>query len=332
MDIPPEQWADYYEMHDIRTHTPVHPAENPLFNALNGEQVVNQNFSIKPLNGALKIVSVNAQPLVDQQGKLLGAVSATHDLTQLKQSEEKLKYKIKELDMFIYKASHDLKGPLSSMAGLLNLAKLEFSDPEVLQYLDKLEQSNNKLEIILQGLLEVVHIKQGKTSNGEIRIHSLVQDVINSLRNLPRCEYIRFSIEMDPAETIQNDERILRGILQNLIHNAIKYRREVADSYIRIKGYRKDQHYYLEVYDNGIGIQEGLKEKVFDMFFRGHYTSTGSGLGLYIVKNAVEKLNGKIEVKSEYGKSTAFLLQFPQEWVALLSDPVEKQEGAHKAQ
>ncbi|MFI5150457.1 MAG: ATP-binding protein [Bacteroidia bacterium] len=325
-----DQWSGYYKANDGVTGEPVSPDMDPLFRSLKGEFVVNQTYNILPLNGIERFVSVNAQPLLDDQGRLFGAVAATHDLTLLRQSEKKLQHKIEELDLFIYKASHDLKGPLSSMAGLLNLAKLEIKDPSVQVYLDKLEQSNNKLEMILHGLLEVVQIKQGKPAIGSIKIYNLVQDILNSLRNLPNCDRVRFILEMDPADVFVNDERILRGILQNLIHNSIKYKREIQDPFILIRGVRMQKQYMLEVQDNGIGIREELREKIFDMFFRGHHTSTGSGLGLYLVKNAVEKLNGKIEVKSHYGKSTSFILHLPDASVQVDSDPVEKKKRTGK--
>jgi|GEM_PF-6095421 PAS domain S-box-containing protein len=329
-DVPTDNWNDYFKMFDLKNNEQVQTSEDPLSRARNGETIINQSFYIQPTNGASRTVSINAQPLYDQEGLPIGAVSAIHDLTQLKLSEEKLKYKIKELDMFIYKASHDLKGPLSSMAGLLNLAKIEFDNPEVLEYLDKLEQSNNKLEVILHGLLEVVHIKQGRPAVTEICLYALVADVVSSLKNLPKCERMEFIIDVNPDVMLINDERLLRGILQNLIHNAIKYRREITESYIRISAYKRGKQFFIEVQDNGIGIQEELKEKVFDMFFRGHYTSTGSGLGLYIVKNAIEKLNGTIEVHSEYGKQTTFILEFPVVGPLMVSDKVEKEERTKK--
>jgi PAS domain S-box-containing protein len=321
---PAELWPNYYQLQDSDGKSHEQKMEFPLYKALRGERVVNSSYTVIPSNGIKKNVIVNAQPLFDQKGTILGAVSAVHDQTDLKNSEEKLRNKIKELDTFIYKASHDLKGPLSSMAGLLNLAKMEFQDKEVNLYFDKLEQCNHKLDVILQDLYEIAHITQGHSTMKPIDLNKLITDIISSLRNLPKCNTIHFENEIPPELQLISDEKLLRGILQNLIHNSIKYRRELSDSYIRIKAHQDINSVFIEVADNGIGIQEELKNKVFDMFFRGHYTSTGSGLGLYIAKNAAEKLNGHIELSSTYGKHTTFCLSLPKADVPELSGAKEQ--------
>jgi PAS domain S-box-containing protein len=326
-NIPIEKWPNYYQLVD-QDGIPSVLKEHPLAIALRGERVVNASYNLDPPIGQKKKVIVNAQPLFDQEGNVLGAVAAVHDQTELRNSEEKLKNKIKELDTFIYKASHDLKGPLSSMAGLINLAKSEFTDKDVNVYFQKLEQSNQKLDLILQDLYEIALITQGKSTIKKIDLGHLFSDIVNSLKNLPRCNTIRFENEVHAKFALFSDEKLLRGILQNLIHNAIKYRRELPDSFIRINAFEEGQYVIIELSDNGIGIQDDLKNKVFEMFFRGHYTSTGSGLGLYIAKNAAEKLHGWIELTSIYGKQTTFRLSLPK---AILTPVLKTNHQNHHA-
>ncbi|HEV7231996.1 MAG TPA: ATP-binding protein [Bacteroidia bacterium] len=310
-EVPISTWDNHFKVLHSDGKTPEVKNNLPLTRALRGEKVANCSYMIVPTKGPLRKVSVNAQILKDQDGKSLGAVAAIHDETKLRNSEEKLRIKIQELDTFIYKASHDLKGPLSSMAGLINLAKIELTDSKSKQYIDRLEQSNKKLEAILEALYEIAYVTQGNVSNSEVNITEMVQDIINSLKDLPKCQGIRFEVECDADIPLVSDQRLLRGVLQNLIHNAIKYRRDIPGSYIRITATHSNGQFNLTVSDNGIGIEENLIGKIFDMFFRGHYTSTGSGLGLYIVKNAIEKLNGHISVESIYGASSSFRISCP---------------------
>jgi PAS domain S-box-containing protein len=310
-EVPHNMWGNYFKVLLPDGKTPEVLINFPLFRALRGEKVVNNPYIVVPSNGTLRKVSVNAQMLFDQDGKSIGAVAAIHDETKLRNSEEKLRAKIQELDTFIYKASHDLKGPLSSMAGLINLAKMELKDDDSKEYIDRLDQSNKKLEAILEALYEITYVTQGTVSNSEINLNELIRDIINSLEDLPKCRGMKFEVDCDSEIQLISDPRLLRGILQNLVHNGIKYRRDLADSFIRIKASQANGQFHLVVADNGIGIEENLKEKIFNMFFRGHYTSTGSGLGLYIVKNSLEKLNGRIEVESVYGESTSFHISCP---------------------
>jgi PAS domain S-box-containing protein len=305
------EWRTHIQVYEADGKTLVPYEQLPTFRALKGEKILNLPLVIHAKNALVRKVIVNAQRMVDEEGRTIGALAAIHDETELRNSEEKLRSKVQELDTFIYKASHDLKGPLSSMAGLINLAKKEITSSAFGQYLDRLEQSNQKMETILHDLLELAHISQGTSTYRQVNLLELTWNVINSLQDLPACRDISFRVNIPEGTDFVSDDKLIRGIMQNLIHNSIKYRRMVSDTFIQIDAHRMADSFAISVSDNGIGIKADMQEQVFKMFFRGHFTSTGSGLGLYIVKNAVDKLKGRIEIESTYGHSTCFRLYFP---------------------
>src|SRR5688572_4394523 len=225
---------------------------------------------------------------------------------------EKLNGKIHELDTFMYKASHDLKGPLASMAGLIEIAREEKSREKTKEYLEMIAQSNKKLERILADLIEVTKIAQGKMDSSSFDLKQLVEDTIVSLRNIPQAAGMQFRQEVDLDRELTSDKNLIGTIIQNLVHNAILYRKTTGGaSYVRVKAWQKDALVFIEVSDNGIGISSELQEKIFDMFFRGNHASKGTGLGLYIVRQAVEKLKGKIILKSKPLEGSSFTVVFP---------------------
>lgn len=219
----------------------------------------------------------------------------------------------KELEAFIYNASHDLKGPLASSKGLVKLA-LDSKDPsEIKEYLHLIETSLEKLDNILIALHEVALIRHGQYVLTNINPETVLLNVIKSFKGYPNFNNVKFIIRNEFNNEFTSDEILMQTILRNIIENGIKYARpEASDSYVKILIKKFNCGILLEISDNGIGIPEKYHTKIFDSFFRAAQISSGSGLGLYIVKNAVEKLNGKIEIrKTEAGNGTLFHLFLP---------------------
>ncbi|MEW6468012.1 MAG: ATP-binding protein [Bacteroidota bacterium] len=233
--------------------------------------------------------------------------------TEIERDEaiKKLNYKIQELDTFMYKASHDLKGPLASMAGLIEMVKEEVRDKKMQEYIGMIEQSNRKLERILYDLIEVTKIAQGRPVIAPIELKKLIEETIHSLKNLEQAKEVIFFTSIQVPAPVASDRNLLATIIQNLIHNAIIYRREGLDAYVSVNAYERDGRILIEVEDNGIGIASEIRSKIFDMFYRGNYSSKGSGLGLYIVKQAVEKLGGTIDVKNNLSQGSRFTVSLP---------------------
>jgi PAS domain S-box-containing protein len=237
------------------------------------------------------------------------------DITTLKQTESDLLYKNRELDTFVYKASHDLKAPLSSLRGLTDIAINEIQpEDSVGTFLDLIMTTVDKMDSVLLGLLEVTWIKQGSLEYIEMELESLVELVLGAIQHAPGYSEVKFSIEIPKGFTMLMDIKLMNSVLQNLIFNAVKYHREEGDDKtVRISASRDSYTTYISVQDNGPGIPVEARDRLFDMFFRASLKSQGSGLGLYIVRNSVEKLGGSVRLKSQVGVGSEFIVDLPNE-------------------
>ena len=234
------------------------------------------------------------------------------DVTKHKKLEESLNSANRELETFFYKASHDLKGPLSSSRGLLNLAIKEVNEPESLKYFDMIYNSIDKLDNILDSLTHVALIKQSNINFERVNFRKIINDILTSLKYAEEYRGVEIKLSYNTRKHFYSNSKLLRTILQNLIENALKYKNgRKRKAYVAIVIVVKNGLAKITVKDNGIGIEKRFQHRIFEMFYRANEKATGSGLGLYIVKNAVEKLNGSIEFKSTRGKGTNFSISLP---------------------
>ncbi len=258
------------------------------------------------------IESTNKLIFKEGTGEILGVISISRDISERKAFELRLEEKIKELDTFIYRSSHDLKGPLASLQGLLNIAKSEIIDANALQYFKLIERSVMHLDTILMDLLNITCITQGSLNIVNINLDETIRTIINNFENLPEYQNITWSLDFKDCPILKLDKSLVNNIFQNLIINAIKYRdKDKPFSTISIITTNYGDGLMVQIKDNGEGIPENLQRNVFDMFFRGNTKSSGTGLGLYIVKNAVEKLGGRIILESKEKIGSTFTIYLP---------------------
>jgi signal transduction histidine kinase len=226
------------------------------------------------------------------------------------QNEELIKIN-KELDSFVYSVSHNLKAPLSSVLGLLNLAKMEDEKQGNIfgQYFSMMERSIHKLDDTLHEIIEYSRNAREEILVEQIDLDTMIADNIERLAFMPGGETIRKEVVVESDYPFYSDSYRLSVIFNNLISNAIKYSDpRKPEQFIKINASVNREKAHLRFEDNGIGIQPEYIEKVFDMFFRATTQKDGAGLGLYIVKEAVEKLNGEVTIQSEAGKGTVFII------------------------
>jgi ligand-binding sensor domain-containing protein/signal transduction histidine kinase len=261
-------------------------------------------------------ISLQNQMLNDAHQKLQEINQSLEFLVQqrtekLNETINRLNKTIKELDAFLYSASHDLVAPLKSVLGLVNLARVENSNQSLNSYFDHIETTVRKLEGVIHTLMQHSYNAKGVSQKQEIDMNALVRESISELQFMPEAKRLKFELALNDA-IVKTDIPRMKIILSNLIGNAIKYhdpRKEVNT--VSIQYVRNGQHWKLVLQDNGIGIQESRMNRIFDMFYRATESAKGSGLGLYIVKETVERLEGEIKVESEYGFWTRFTLTFP---------------------
>lgn len=252
-------------------------------------------------------------PVKNQEGKTINFVVIQKDITQKKSMERLLIEKNKELELFMYRASHDLKGPLSTSKGLVNFAIEECRDNNILHYLRLMEKSNEKLENILSDLMEIVIIREGMIEKTYVNLESLIKEIIDQKEVKSYKENdIKLIFDFDIPDQILVDVKILKIALRNVLNNAVKYSNlTLKTSYINTAAKINDNVLTITIADNGIGINEKFLPKVFDMFFRATDSSSGTGLGLYITKNAVDKLNGTISIESTEREGTLVTINIP---------------------
>jgi signal transduction histidine kinase len=173
-----------------------------------------------------------------------------------------------------------------------------------------MERSINKLDDTLHEIIEYSRNARQEILVEQIDFDSMISDNIERLAFMPGAESIRKEVIVHSEFPFYSDSYRLSVIFNNLISNAIKYSDpRKTEQFIKINVLVSPEKAYLRFEDNGIGIQPEYVEKVFEMFFRATVQKDGAGLGLYIVKEAVEKLNGEIKVLSEAGKGTVFIME-----------------------
>ena len=265
------------------------------------------------------------KPIYNRYGALIGTLGTIKDITTQKkeletlqtlyhalQKSDKEAQKLNlELETFMYKASHDLLGPLASIHGLLVLAKSQKNSKETNEYLGMMTQSANQLMVTLENLLEITKIKQGKPQIASVNFEEIVGEIIDYFSRNPDFNKIEFESKIDAKYPFYSDRNLLYNILFRLVENAFNYRRTNIIPFIHISIVGDLQKVIIRVDDNGQGIIEEVQEKIFDMFFKGTELNHGSGLGLYIVKNALDKLNGTIKVQSLERRGSAFTVVVP---------------------
>lgn len=222
----------------------------------------------------------------------------------------------KELDSFVYSVSHNLRAPLMSVLGLLDLAKHENDGPTkstgLDQYFSMMETSIHKLDETVKEILDYSRNARQHLSIDVIDIKKMIDDHFEKMQFMPGSRSIKRIIDINEESPLFSDSYRLSVIFNNLISNAIKYHDpEKEHPFIMIKATIRTDHVLLEIEDNGIGIDDKYLSRVFDMFFRGTERNKGAGLGLYIVREAVEKLSGSVSIDSRLGEGTCFRIQLP---------------------
>lgn len=232
---------------------------------------------------------------------------------ELEKANEELKLRNSELDRFVYSASHDLSSPLKSILGLINVAKLENPGADQLKYLNMMQTSVNKLESFIEEVIQYSRNARLSIRYESYQFKNFAADILQSYQYVINYDKISFEVEDNTGKPIITDGMRLKIILNNLISNAIKFHRIDTNPkpIIKIKREANLKNDVISVEDNGRGIESEYTEKVFEMFFRGTEEVPGSGLGLYILKEIVNRLNGEVNLKSEVGKETTFTITLP---------------------
>ncbi len=292
-----------------------------LSNLTASNQVVSIESIRKHRSGKLVNVILCGVPvMLDNQ--TIGIYGIYIDISDRKKVEEELKIRNAELDNFVYKVSHDLRAPLSSVLGLVNLSKLQGNSDNPLEYIRIIGEKIEALDHFIGDVLSHSKNLKVEVNISKVDCRKIIEQTFTDLDYLSGAQEMKRSIKIEGIDFFSDHWRISE-IFRNLISNSIKYRQSDSEqSEINIQ--IKIDHLSADINfsDNGIGIQEVNLKRIFEMFYRATDQSDGSGIGLYIVKNAVEKLGGQINVASKPGIGTRFHILLPNRINSIINHPL----------
>jgi signal transduction histidine kinase len=256
---------------------------------------------IEDQNKTLKAQAENLQREVDK---------ATANLKVVNESLQKVNA---ELDNFIYKTSHDIRGPLASLKGMCNVALMDVKDPLALDYLQKLDVTAAKLNRILTRLLIINQINNATILIEPLELNSILDDIIllETKKGIPQS--LVFKREVQSNIIFHSDDALIRIILENLVDNSIKFSNHSAriEPFVLIRIGADEKQLNIQVIDNGLGITETQPEKIFQMFSRVSERSSTGSLGLYLIKQATTRLGGDVTYRKTEEGYTEFMVSLP---------------------
>ena len=267
-------------------------------------------YQIRDGSGKIRYVESVMNNLLEDQS-VQGVVVNSRDITQRKDAEIRLKQTNFELDSFVYRASHDLRAPLRSVLGLLNLIRMESAEAQKAAYINLAEKSINKLDSFILDLTNFSRNSRLEVQREKIDFREVISECLDNLKYMENADKVDVRLEINDDIPFLGDNGRMSILFQNLISNAIKYHRPGTESFVSINVKTSSEGAQIEVADNGKGIQAEYLGRIFEMFFRASEDSYGSGLGLYITRQVVEKLGGSIQVDSVFGEGSTFRVFLP---------------------
>jgi PAS domain S-box-containing protein len=218
-----------------------------------------------------------------------------------------------ELDQIMYKTSHDIRSPIASVLGLLNIIKEETNTEKIREYLNFIEKRTLNLDYFTRSMLNYGKSQRGDLDVQVVDFQCIINQSFSNLQFLPTFDRLQKTVAIEgDTQAFYSDEFRLLVVFGNIISNAIKYQKNLDKrSFLKIHIQITPQNATITFKDNGIGISEEHLNRVFDMFYRATDKSDGSGLGMYIVKQTIKKLKGKIRLKSRLNRGTILTIVLP---------------------
>lgn len=263
-----------------------------------------------PIGNRKRYFDVHVANLLDSDS-VQGVVLKLHDITEKKLRERDLIRSNEHLDQVIYKTTHDLKAPLTSALGLIQIAeKASAADKD--QYISLIKKSLLSLDAYIEEMNNFFRIEKLALQRERIDLAYILQDVQQSLINMAVASKVKVYVNLDEGTPWYSDALRVKTIVTNIFSNAIKYQDlQKQNPFIKIATRITPEFCEISIADNGIGIEEEFQKKIFDLFFRATDQANGTGLGLFIVSDTIQRLNGSIELRSVVGKGTTFFIRIP---------------------
>jgi len=320
-----------FKLYDSSSHAAVRKA---LKEFKKTKKIINERLFLRTKDNRIIPVILNANPVYDKKGNIIRTNSIWRDISDLVKAENELNKLNKELEQrvelrtreleqvnkeleeFAYMTTHDLKTPLTSIKGHLNILKLE-SKNQTSEYFKSsiqwIEKSIESAEAKIEAVVKIAKLKEPASQLKEkINLAEIIDENIELLSSLLSKSNAKIEKDFDQSIEILANKSNFKSIIFNIIGNSIKYKRENVPLKIRIELKRAKNNILLTIEDNGLGIDLNRgKEKVFGIFGRMHNHVSGSGIGLYLVKNIINNFGGSIDVESIVNEGTKFIINLP---------------------
>lgn len=260
----------------------------------------------------LKELNSSLEEIVDSRTKELESENKARKTTELElqASNMELRKINAELDNFVYRVSHDLRAPIASMMGLINLIRIEKSTDQKDTYVSKLEKTAMMQDEFIQEILDQSRNARLEVKSEKINFADTIEQIFEQLKYSSTEESIKKDIQIKGAHAFYSDPWRLKVIFNNIISNSIRYRNGKSPE-INIDIIIEKDMANITIEDNGRGIAEEHINKVFQMFYRATEDNAGSGLGLYIVNETIRKLEGSVRLSSKINQGTSVILSIP---------------------
>lgn len=232
--------------------------------------------------------------------------------TELKDKTIRLKKLHSEMNQFIYSLSHELRGPLMSISGVSKLARLEIEDPNILEYFEMIDSATFKLDDFIYKVLDFYRSTKIDNKMSKINFAEIVEQQMDAYRSKFDLSHFEISVNINQETKFFSDDSKIRVILNNLFSNSVQFQKQGnSENKISISIKVEEVFATISVQDNGIGIDIKYQNEVFNLFTRATQKNVGTGLGLYMVKEAVEQMGGKIELDSVLSVGTTIKITLP---------------------
>ncbi len=240
-----------------------------------------------------------------------GAIINAQTVSAKKQTEMQLAYKNRELDTFIYRSSHDLRGPIMTMLGLTNVAISESNDRDVNEYMTHFHSVAEKMKDSLDNLMAITKIKQSKTNITKCSPKRTIENILLTGKLSHHLQKANLQCEVEDFQLL-TDEYLLEIIFSQVLDNALKFRTNTQQHEVSVQVSSCNGSLRTVITDNGLGVANPDKENIFDLYYRGRNCMAGNGIGLYIVKSAIDKLGGTISINSNEMMGTTVTIEIPE--------------------
>lgn len=246
------------------------------------------------------------------EGKAAGRIFFYRDITDSANRINELINRTYELDKFIYSASHDLKAPLNSIMGLVSILRMEELEASSSGYVDLISRCTQKLDSHIRSLAEFSHNQNLVVAGAPIILYDLLEGIWEDFYGMEGIDRIDFRLEVPRGMVIHSDPVRMKIVLKQLLSNGVKYQKtNPPDSWIHVQAKVEGDELQIRISDNGIGIENDQLEQIFGLFYRATNQGFGSGLGLYVALQTIQKIGGSLTCQSELGHGSSFFANFP---------------------